>query len=119
MPYDYKCNFNLDDCIKKLGLGEKGRVQQFVTNEVMRLSDDYVPFDSAGKYEQPGRLKDSVHVENDTDIVYDTPYARRLYYNPDYNYQGAPIRGAYWVDRMLQNGGLNQLEDGARKVAGK
>ncbi len=114
---NYICSFNLADCIKTLGLEEKGRVQQFVTNEVMRLSDPYVPFDEAGLYEMPGRLKGSVHIEDSTDVVYTTPYARRLYYNPDYNYQGAPIRGAYWVDRMMQNGGREAIEEGARKVA--
>lgn len=33
---DYQCSFNLEDCIKKLGLEERGKVQQFVTNEFMK-----------------------------------------------------------------------------------
>ena len=41
MPQDYDVKFNLDDCIKALGLDEKGRVQSFVTNEVLRLSKQY------------------------------------------------------------------------------
>ena len=116
MAYDYVCTFNLKDCIETLGLNERGRVQQFVTNEVLRLSEPYVPFDVAGKYPYPGRLKDSGHIENDTDVVWQTPYARRWYYE-DAKFQGAPMRGRYWVDRMMQNGGKEKIEDGARKVA--
>lgn len=72
---DYQCTFNLQDCIKELGLDEKGRVQQFVTNEVLRLSDDYIPFDE-------GSLKDSGHIENDTDVVWGgavAPYAHYMW----------------------------------------
>ena len=65
--------------------------------------------------DNPGRLKDSGHIEDGTDVVWQAPYARRWYYE-DANFQGAPQRGTYWVPRMLQNGGLKQIEDGARKV---
>lgn len=115
MGMDFKCSFNLRQCINTLGIEERGRVQQFVTHSVMELADPYVPFDVAGKYENPGRLKDSVHIEDSTDVVWNAPYARRWYYQ-DANFQGAPMRGRYWVPRMLQNGGLRQIEDGARKV---
>ncbi len=115
MKFDYQVNFNLQDCLKGLGLNERGRVQQVVTNEVLRLSDAYVPFDKAGIYEQPGRLRDSGHIENETDIVWETPYARRLYYHPEYNFQGKPKRGGNWVDRMLQNGGRTEIEKAARR----
>ena len=118
MPYDYVCTFDLQDCIRTLGLEEKGRVQQYVTNEVMNLSEAYVPFDEAGKYPNPGRLKNSVHIEDRTDVVWQAPYARRWYYE-DANFQGAPKRGRLWADRMLQNGGLRQIEDGARREARK
>ena len=118
MSADFSCNFNLQDCMEKLGLNERGRVQQFVTNEVKSLSDPYVPFDEAGKYPDPGNLRQSAHIEDDTDVVYNTPYARRWYYE-NANFQGAPTRGNHWVDRMLQNGGLKKIEDGARKVAGQ
>lgn len=118
MAFDYVCTFNLQECIRTLGLEERGRVQQFVTNEVMNLSEPYVPFDLAGKYPNPGRLKDSVHIEDKTDVVWQTPYARRWYYE-EANFQGAPTRGRFWVERMLQNGGLKKIEDGARRVAAR
>lgn len=118
MPYDYEVKFNLDACIKKLGLNEQGRVQSFVTNEILKLSDPYVPLDEAELYENPGRLRNSGRVEG-TDVVWSTPYARRLYYSKGYQFQGAPMRGEDWVDRMLQNGGITKIENGARRIASK
>lgn len=117
--HDYTCDFNLDDCIKKLGLDEKGRVQQYITEEFKKNVQPFVPFDEAEKYENPGRLVESCHTENESDVVWDTPYARRLYYHPEYNYQGAPTRGGYWADRYMQNGGQKELEQGARRIVRK
>lgn len=116
MAYDKICTFDLGDCIKTLGLDEKGRVVNFIAHEIKRLSDDYVPYDIAGKYVWPGRLKDTATVEDKTDVVWDTPYARRWYYE-EAKFQGEPVRGRKWVDKMLQNGGLKEIEDGARKKA--
>ena len=118
MKYDYECTFDLDDCIKGLGLNKMGRVQQRVTQAVLMLSEPYLPFDEMGLYDDPGRLIDSGHIEG-TDVVWQTPYARRLYYHPEYNYQGAPRRGGYWVDRMLLEGGLKKIERMAQKEAGR
>lgn len=117
--YDYICTFNLDDCIKALGLNEKGRVQQFVTNEFMKNVEPFVPFDVAEKYENPKALIDSCHIENGTDVVWKTPYARNLYYHPEYEFQGAPERGGYWADRYMQNGGQQEIEDGVRRIVKK
>lgn len=117
--YDAICSFNLDDCIKELGLEEKGRVQQVVTDEFLRNVESYVPFDVAEKYENPGRLKDSGHIEDETDIVWKTPYARRLHYHEEYKFQGAPMRGAYWAERYLQDGGREEIEQAARKAVKK
>ena len=116
--YDYEIQFNLKDCIKGLGLEPNGRVQKVVTEAVLMLSEPYVPLDVAELYDDPGRLIDSGHLEG-TDVVWQTPYARRLYYHPEYNYQGSPRRGGYWVDRMLQEGGLKKIESMAQKEASK
>lgn len=119
MGFDCEIRFNLDDCMETLGIDEKGRVQQFVTKEFMKNVQRFVPLDVAEKYENPGRLIDSCHIENDTDVVWETPYARRLYYHPEYHFQGEPTRGGFWADRYLQDGGLKQLEDGAREIIKK
>lgn len=124
--FDYQCNFDLGNCIKKMGLEEGGSVQQFVTNEFKKNVQPFVPFDIAGKYENPGHLIDSCHIENETDVVWNTPYARRLHYHPEYHFQGKGEseksgigRGGYWADRYMQNGGKEELEQGARRIAGK
>lgn len=115
MKWDFEVHIDVGKIQNEMGLYENGRVQNFVTNEVLRLSDVYVPFDIDGKYENPGRLRESGHVEG-TDVVWRTPYARHLYYHPEFNYQGAPTRGGYWVDRMLQEGGLQQIERGIARM---
>ncbi|MBD5515361.1 MAG: hypothetical protein HDR06_12180 [Lachnospiraceae bacterium] len=143
---DYQCTFNLKDCINAFGLEEGGRVQQAVSNAVLRLSDDFIPFDE-------GALRDSGHIEG-TDvvwgggaikyahyvwngIVYEDPLlhcagfevkdggwrsrkgVQKVPTNRLLEYQGAPERGPYWVPRMLQNGGLERIEAAAREEAGK
>ncbi len=112
-------DFDINKCMHRLGIDDGGRVQQFVTNEFMKNVQPYVPFDLAEKYENPGRLIDSCHIENETDVVWNTPYARRLYYHPEYNFQGSPTRGGYWADRYMQNGGMEEIEQGARRIVGK
>jgi hypothetical protein len=104
--------------IEKLGLEEGGRVQQMVDSEFLKNVEPFVPFDEAGLYENPGTLVNSGILDTvvgSGEIVWDTPYARYLYYHDDFQFQGAPLRGAYWADRYLQNGGLKQIE----AIAGK
>lgn len=113
MKFDYSVHFNVDDCIKQLGFD---KVQPFLTNSILMHSEPYMPFDT-------GALVNSGHIENETDVVWKTPYARRWYYANEgggadrgVNFQGAPIRGAYWVDRMLNNGGMEKIESGIRSL---
>lgn len=98
MKFNYICDFNLKDCVKTLGLEERGRVQQFVTNEVLNLSDPYVPM-------RDGTLKNSGHIENGTEIVWNTPYA---------HYQWG---GIVWEDPKLKAAGF-EVTDEAGAVVG-
>jgi hypothetical protein len=74
----YECRFNLDTrrIIEGLGLAERGRVQRVACEEILRLCDSYVPF-SGGEVE--GHLRDTGHVENNTEIVWNGPYAHYMY----------------------------------------
>lgn len=137
-------DFDVDRCIKNLGLDEGGRVQQVVTNEVVALSEPYVPFDE-------GDLAASVRVENDTDVVWGMPYSHYMWGGIVYEdpllhcagfqvedggwrsrkgvqkvptsrkleYQNGSLRGPMWVPRMLQNGGAEKIEDKARRAVRK
>ena len=56
------------------GLSPGGAAQRFFTNELMRLSDPYVPMRNSV-------LKNSARVSDEGDaIIYETPYARYLWY---------------------------------------
>lgn len=100
MKYDYECDFGAEDIIKKLGLEERGRVQQFVTESVKRLSEPYVPM-------KHGDLKDSVHIENGTDVVWSTPYA---------HYQWG---GLVWEDPKLKTAGFKVTDEAGAVVGWK
>ena len=118
MGFDYEVKFSLDDCLKKLGLDEKGRVQRVVSNELLKNVTPFVPKDQ-------GYLTGSGHVENCDEVVWKGPYARRLYYGEeDWNWsnggvQEGGLRGPYWADRYCLNGGTEELEEAARKVVKK
>lgn len=70
----YGCRLNLDTrrCMERLGIVERGRVQRVASEEILRLCDTYVPFSE-------GYLRDTGHVENNTEIVWDGPYAHYMY----------------------------------------
>lgn len=122
MAYDFKCDFNLDDCIKALGLEEKGRVQQKVNEEFLKGVEPYVPLDQ-------GTLRDSAKLHTDMrsgEIIWDADNkARRLYYGEkDWNWsnggvQEGGLRGPYWAERYMQNGGKEKVEKAARKAVNK
>ena len=99
--------------IEKRGLEAQGRVQQYIDSEVLRLCDPYVPMDR-GILKQSGTQHTKIGSGR---VVYKTPYARRMYYNPQYNFQGAPMRGAYWFERMKANH-KDEILKGAAEVAG-
>ena len=142
----YQCTFDLQSCIDAFGLDENGRVQQVVSNEVLRLSNDYIPLDE-------GNLAASGRIEG-TDVVWGggaVQYARYMrngivYEDPLLHcaglevqdggwrsrkgvqkvptdrlleYRDAPKRGAYWTVRMLQDGGREEIEKAARKEAAR
>lgn len=120
---------SVKDELEKLDFLARNKVLKFAANEIMRLSDDYVPFDS-------GTLKNSAYVtELGDEIVYPSPYAQYMYqgklmvdpitkkgafYDPitnrywsrpgvkkeltdtPLNYTGAPKRGAHWAEKAWE-----------------
>lgn len=113
----------------------KEDILEFTGSEVLRICDPYIPFDR-------GQLKAS-GTENTVlgsgEVTWETPYARYMYYgklmvdsetgstwspkgghkvltDTDLTYGGAPVRGAYWYDRAMQNGGRKQIEKGVRTL---
>ena len=98
--------------IRARGLEEKGRVQQFIDNECLKLCAPKVPKDSNALIKS-GEIHTKI---GSGQLEYRTHYARRWYYMPA-QFQGAPERGNYWFERMKQQY-KEQILAGAKKIAG-
>ena len=73
-----------------------GRIQAAIDNAVMSWCLKYAPW-------RTGTLAMSPFSASTPGMVtYETPYARRLYYHPEYNFRKDvnPLAGAYWFERM-------------------
>lgn len=103
----------LQDILDRRGLGTGGRVQKFVDSEVIRYCDSKVPF-------RTGVLKDSAltaSVVGEGLVVYSAPYARKMYFNPQFSFNEAPERGAYWFERTMAEH-KDDIVRGAAALAG-
>ena len=97
----------VDRILLKRSLNKNGAGQRFFTHEVRRLSDPYVPF-------LTGMLKNTA-TEEVNRITYNTPYARRQYYeNP-----GTGLRGPHWTERMWADRGREIISATAAYCGGK
>lgn len=97
----------VDRILLKRNLNKNGAGQRFFTHEVRRLSDPYVPFLN-------GVLKNTA-TEEVNRITYNTPYARRQYYeNP-----GTGLRGPHWTERMWADRGKEIVKATAAYCGGK
>ena len=81
----------------------------------MRLTNEKMPFDQHILIES-GILNTQI---GSGKIRYRTPYARRLYYHPEYNFstEKNPEAGAYAFERMKQQY-KDQILKGAKTIAG-
>lgn len=90
-------------------------VQEFIDTECLRLSADFAPFDQHTLIES-GILCTQI---GSGEVKYRTPYARRLYYHPEYNFstEKNPQAGGYWFERMKQQH-KEKILSGAKRIAG-
>lgn len=97
----------VDRILLKRNLNKNGAGQRFFTHQVRTLSDPYVPF-------LTGVLKNTA-TEEVNRITYNTPYARRQYYeNP-----GTGLRGPHWTERMWADRGKEIVKATAAYCGGK
>ena len=97
----------VDRILLKRNLNKNGKGLRFFTHQVRTLSDPYVPF-------LTGMLKNTA-TETPGRITYNTPYARRQYYeNP-----GNGLRGAHWTERMWADRGKEIVKATAAYCGGK
>ena len=99
--------------LRNRGLDNGGHAQQYAVNQLIGVFDGYVPL-------RAGVLKGSAHRDFTTTgatgmvIVYNTPYAKRMYYGTNYKFNEAPKRGALWDKRAWvdhKDTFLNDLEN--------
>ena len=122
MHIDYQCDFDLDRIVKSLGLQKHGKVQEAIDSTFLMGVEPYVPFVT-------GALIDSGIQHTDIGsglIIWDVENkARRLYYGEDFwnwsngGIQDGGLRGPYWAERYIQNGGKEQIQQVARSVVGQ
>lgn len=105
-------DFSKNDIVKQLELEEYGMAQIYVDESVLTLCEPYVPF-REGKLMSSGSEFTEV---GSGKVRWRTPYARRMYYHPEYNFNGAPMRGAFWFDRAMQEGGKEKILKGLAKL---
>ena len=103
--------FNIQQALKKRGLDEKGKVQQYIDSKVLEYCEPKVPKDT-GALIASGKIHTQI---GSGEVRYRTVYARRWYYMPA-KFQQAPERGNYWFERMKQQHRKHIL-DGAEKIA--
>lgn len=132
--------FNAQECLEALGLEKGGVVQKVIDQTVLSVCEPYVPMDS-------GNLINSGidHTEiGEGEVIWKTPYACYVHggilyvdtktkspfspkdgkKEPAYperklKYGNGKKRGAHWVDRAMQDGGIKTVEDAARKAVKK
>jgi hypothetical protein len=94
----------VQDFIKNLGLLPRGKTQTFIDIEMARLADPKVPSDTT-------HTRKSVFLNTIFGlgkIIYDV-YYRFMYEDTSRRYQDAPMRGAFWVHRMLNEGSREKI----------
>ena len=104
-------DFDAKKSLKMRGLEKGGRVQKFIDSEVIRLCDPLVPVRSHVLRESATK---STKIGSGL-VVYDTPYARRQYYENTGRWQQGQ-RGKLWFERMKARHRENILR-GAKKIA--
>ena len=116
MQINVKAKFDdVKKVLEKRGLAEKGRVQKFIDNEVIKKCAPYTPKDSGLLLGDPKSLGGQV--------VYNSPYAKYMYYgkvmvSPSTD-SGAPQRGAYWFERMKADHAADIAREAAEMAGGR
>jgi len=84
---------------RKFGLENSGRVQRAIDSAVIRYTDKYVPYRTGTL----ARSTNTATIIGSGEVKYSTPYARRLYYNPQFNFSTEvhELSGAYWFERSM------------------
>lgn len=88
--------------------------QEYIDSECLRLCDKLTPMRTKFLI-RSGILGTRI---GNGKLIYLAPYGRSVYYNKKAKFNGAPIRGPLWFERMKAQNRKNILK-GAERIAGK
>lgn len=98
------------------GLQERGRVQQMIDSEVIRLMTPYTPRDTGALINSATRL-----TQIGSGLVKQggpsAPYARRWYYNEE-NAHFVGGKTDHWFDKAMRNGGAKEILKEVKEMIG-
>ncbi len=105
-----------EDFLYLMNLQKGGKVQETIDRAAIKWTEMYTPY-------KTGRLMNSANTASqigEGKVVYDTPYARKLYFSPQLNFNRTvhPQAGAYWFERMKADHTEDILME-AKHAAGK
>ncbi len=108
--------------VVKLNVANINRIEQYLSQALIKTADavktdlmvsQTMPFDT-GALQNRSTFVDSSQVKRGkVSIVSDTPYARRLYHHPEYNFQTThnPNAGAEWFEPYISGEKKNYLQN--------
>lgn len=82
------------------------------------ITKQYIPFDS-GTLQNEGTFVDNTEIKNGkVSLVSSTPYARRLYFHPEYNFQTVnnPNSRAEWFEPFITGTDKDFITDTFKKL---
>lgn len=93
------------------------QAQRVVDSQVLKDSNRYAPMDTGNLINSSLRASQIGQGR----LVWDTPYARRLYYNPQYNFSKArnPQAGGLWFERAKAQHSREWAETARKAIRGK
>lgn len=109
---DARVIYDHNAAMKRLNMEDRGKVQQVIDSEVLRLCEPLVPFEN-GDLVGSGKANTVI---GSGEVVYRTPYARKQYYIP-MEHEGK--RTEYWFEHMKQEGGAEAILKKAKGAIGK
>ena len=109
---DARVIYDHNAAMKRLNMEDRGKVQQVIDSEVLRLCEPLVPFEN-GDLVGSGNKNTVI---GSGEVVYHTLYARKQYYIP-MEHEGK--RTEYWFEHMKQEGGIEAILKKARGAIGK
>ena len=107
---------SLQEFKQSRGLEERGRVQQMIDSEVIRLMSPYTPRDTGALINSATRL-----TQIGSGLVKQggpsAPYARRWYYNKE-NAHFVGGKTDHWFEKAMRNGGAETILKKAQQMIG-